>query len=670
MEIQSSGFTQAVTLHRQGRLNEAIPLYQAFLRANRKHIGAANLLGVALMQAGRQEEAADAIAQALRIDPKQASAHYNLGTILQRLNRHDTAADHFRKAIALKPDDAQAHNNLGAALKALGRIQESAVAYSRAAVIDPQFAQAYANLATVQCMLKQYDESIVSAERALALAPDLAEAHVAIGNALVAYGKIPEALQVFDQAIRLQPDRQEAYFCAGNAMMTIDLEDRAIEHFRQVIRIDPQATAARFRLAVCLYVLRSYDDAAEEAKKAFDALKTIHRDIEAEISAGMYLQKINRNTEALAHFEKALAIDPDSHSALEGYVTTAGMFGYSRKAIELYGQLVAREPQKEKRIQHSYNMALIHLGMGDLHQGWKIYESRFAGENPMVAPRLYATPRWKGEDLQGPLLVWGEQGLGDQIIYGSMIEDAAKRAQVVVDVDPRLVPLFARSFPQVRVRPLADEPNEGGLRAQVPAGGLGEFFRGGWQDFPRKPYLIADGERAERLRDAVRDGEKCIVGISWRSANPKFGEHKTAKLEDFSPVLSRPELGFVDLQYGDTAEEIETAGAKSGVRVRHLDEIDNTKDIDGLAALIEACDAVVTVSNTTAHIAGALGKRVWILVPHGRARIWYWFKDRDDSPWYPGARIVRQEPGQSWENLVASIAPEVAAFAKERKAKG
>ncbi len=158
-----------------------------------------------------------------------------------------------------------------------------------------------------------------------------------------------------------------------------------------------------------------------------------------------------------------------------------------------------------------------------------------------------------------------------------------------------------------------------------------------------------------------------MIGISWRSTNPKIGKHKTAKLEDFLPILSQPGLGFINLQYGDTAEEI-GAIAESGFQVRHIEEIDNTNDIDGLAALIEACDAVVTVSNTTAHLAGALGKPVWVLIPHGDVRIWYWFNDRD-CPWYPGARIVRKQPNQSWAEFIASVTPEVLEFAKNLKAK-
>src|SRR5581483_9767827 len=158
-----------------------------------------------------------------------------------------------------------------------------------------------------------------------------------------------------------------------------------------------------------------------------------------------------------------------------------------------------------------------------------------------------------------------------------------------------------------------------------------------------RSYLVADASRSKKLRETYFTAGRIAIGISWRSAAPRLGAHKTAQLNDFVLGLRSSDCDLVDLQYGDTSSEIAEVRAQTGIGVRHIAEIDNMNDIDGLASLIEACDCVVTVSNTTAHIAGALGKPVWILVPHGQGRHWYWFQGRRDSPWYPGARIVRQK---------------------------
>jgi ADP-heptose:LPS heptosyltransferase len=160
----------------------------------------------------------------------------------------------------------------------------------------------------------------------------------------------------------------------------------------------------------------------------------------------------------------------------------------------------------------------------------------------------------------------------------------------------------------------------------------------------------------------VKPDERTVVGLSWVSHNPRSGKTKSARLSDFESILRLPNCRFVDLQYGDTLAERQAVERELGIRVERLEDIDNTNDIDGLAALITACDAVVSVSNTTAHLAGALGAATWTLVPHGHARIWYWFKEGDDSPWYPNVRVRRQGNAQPWRDLVGSCLDEIASF--------
>jgi hypothetical protein len=262
-------------------------------------------------------------------------------------------------------------------------------------------------------------------------------------------------------------------------------------------------------------------------------------------------------------------------------------------------------------------------------------------------------------------LVWGEQGLGDQILHAGMVPEVIERAtSVVLEVEPRLIALFARSFPGVEVAALAPELHDGPLAAHTPLGALGQHLRPSWDAFPRREqgYLVADPDRAASLRERLtRDGHTAI-GLFWRSVAPLIGRSKSAELIDFAPLLRLPDCRFVDLQYGDTLADRRFVTRELGIRVERLDDIDNTNDIDGLAALIAACDTIVTVSNTTAHLAGALGRPTWVLVPSGNARIWYWFKERPQSPWYPHVHLVRQRRAQPWADLIGSATQEISAF--------
>lgn len=647
----------------QGRFAEAIPIYEIILKREPNNIGAANLLGIAFMQSGRMEEAAEAIQKGLRADPNQPDAHYNLAAVLQALGRAEEAIPHLHETIARRPGDPQALNNLGVALKSLGRHEEAANVYRKAVALKPDYAEALVNLATAVFQLRRYDESIRFAERALALNQNLAEAHLVVGNSLRALGKFDEALQYFKHAIALQPNRPECYASAGNALVESGSHEGAIPYFEKALALKPNSVSASLQVANSLYLIGRYKEAAAVAERG---LRNQFVDLHDEIAAGRYMQYLNRHEDSLQHFERAIALEPTSKSALLGYGNTLISLGRIEEAIDYFDRTLSTDKEDNATF---YNKALACLTLGRFKEGWKLYEYRYNPAVKIVTPYTFSAPRWDGRSRPETLLIWGEQGLGDQIIYSSLLPEVIGSAEkIVFMVEKRLMTLIGRSFPELHISTF-DEDFTGRIDAQIAVADLGGLYRGNWDQFPRKPFLAADQARSALLRNRLKKKDEVVVGISWRSMNAKAGAHKSAQLEDLAPLLTQQGIQAIDLQYGDTGDERKNMQESAGISVLHYDDIDNTNDIDGLAALIDACDIVLTVSNTTAHIAGALGKPVWIMVPHGQGRIWYWFRDRKDSPWYPGARIVRQQPGQSWADLVASIAPEILEFARELKSK-
>lgn len=656
--------TSGTALLQQRRFIEAISIFEKVLRREPRNIGAANLLGVAFMQVGKIEEAIQAIKKGLRVDNKQPSAHYNLGVILQTLGRHGEAAEHYRESIKQNPNDAQCYNNLGVVLKELGQLEQAVASYQQAIECNDKYIEAYANLGLLLLRLGRFKEAADVATIALSAAPSMMELHLVLGNALRSLGEPYKALESFDRAIKLQPNSAEPYCCAGDTMMTIHFEDRAIPHFERAVALDPKQARTHFKLATCLYVNQRYEEAQRRAESGFAQTAV---NAEDEVAKAIYLQFANCNREALQHFEQGLKLDPTNSSARAGYGFSLFALGEHEDALRQFDEALRQNPE-EREASIGKSLAALHLGR--FREGWKAYDRRLFGDMEKVLPSDSKISRWSGESLSGKLLVWGEQGLGDQILYSGILSDVEKRVgSIILKVDKRLVDLMKRSFPRAEVYARVKGAEGADAAAHIPFGGLGEFFRLDWTDFHPQKYLIADKARAGELRQKIRRDEKAVVGLSWSSINAKFGEHKTARLADFSSLITAPELAFVNLQYGDTAAEVNAVSREFGAEIQNVAEVDNTQDIDGLAALIEACDAVVTTSNTTAHIAGALGKPVWIMVPHGQGRLWYWFHNRSDSPWYTGARIVHQQPGQSWPDVVASLAPEISEFARNLKAK-
>lgn len=300
--------------------------------------------------------------------------------------------------------------------------------------------------------------------------------------------------------------------------------------------------------------------------------------------------------------------------------------------------------------------------LGDFERGWAKYDSRWR-TNPDGGWISLRQPMWRGGPVAGTLLAWGEQGVGDQVLHLGMLDalDGVAR-RTVVAVDARLVPLVRRSFPGVSVIPREQVPREP-CDAQVPLGNLGAHARKRWEDFPagRRSYLVADESRARALREQLSKDGRPVCGVSWSSAARKLGADKSMALRELAPLLGLEGVRFVDLQYGDTAAERRALKEATGIELAPAPGVDNLADLDGLAALIRACDAVVTVSNTTAHLAGALGTPVHLMLPFSRGRLWYWHEGRDDSPWYPSVRITRQAKAGDWAPVVAQVRQKLAA---------
>jgi ADP-heptose:LPS heptosyltransferase len=253
-------------------------------------------------------------------------------------------------------------------------------------------------------------------------------------------------------------------------------------------------------------------------------------------------------------------------------------------------------------------------------------------------------------------LIWCDQGVGDAILHSTMLADLRPIAGAVrIETDPRLVPLFVRSFPWAEaVASGAEGERDADVDFQVSAGSLGRFLRPTRQSFPpAAPFLRAAPAAVAALRARYREaaGGRPLVGLSWRSSASRF---KNAPLAEWGPILATGGH-FVSLQYGETAADIEAASAVTGIRVAVDPSVDPLLDLDAFAAQVAAMDLVVTTSNTTAHVAGALGIPCWVMVPKGRGALWYWFDDADRSPWYGSVRLFHQEGMFDWAATIRRV---------------
>jgi tetratricopeptide (TPR) repeat protein len=644
----------------QGRPAEAAKLIEQALNIHSESARALANHGRALLQAKRPDEALVSFDRALMLRPEYPEALHERGNVLWQLDEHGAALASFDAALALRSDYPEALLDRGNLLSLLNRYDEALDSYDRALAAEPKFPEALLNRGNALVELGRHDEALASYNRALAFQPNYAEALYCKGYALQGMGRAQDALASYDLALRIRPNFVEALTNRGKVLAQLDQPQQALASVERALAINPDYAEALNNRGNALTALGRPAEALASYAKAL-SFKPEFAD--AYYNQGEALTKLNRHEEALSSYGESLAINPDNADALLNRGNALQFLNRDEEALACFERAIAINPDNAEA---HWNVAATRLAASDFAEGWKKYEWRRKVKQFAKPARTFPQPVWSGERVEGMLLVWGEQGLGDEILYASMIPDAAERAgDVVVQVAPRLVPLFARSFPQVRVIGHDQDLPEEKIQAQISLASLGPILRPSLEAFPRREsgYLVADPERTAALRRRLSPKGEVVVGLSWISTNPLVGHYKTAQLSDLEPLLRLPGTRHIDLQYGDTSAERAELRQKTGLVVERLDDVDNTNDLDALAALIAACDLVVTVSNTTAHMAGALGKPTWVFAPQGHGKFWYWFKDRTDSPWYPQVRIKRQQRGgQAWSEVIASSAEEISAF--------
>jgi hypothetical protein len=311
-------------------------------------------------------------------------------------------------------------------------------------------------------------------------------------------------------------------------------------------------------------------------------------------------------------------------------------------------------------------LAYLHLFLCEFKEGWIFYATRFELEL-RGQKRFDSIPAWTNTELRAKTIVlYAEQGLGDQILYGTILRDAfLTRNNFIVTVDARLISIFKRSFDEFKnVVFLASDSKVDVLEIdyQIAIGDLGQLFRTSLNDFliHGHQYLLADHTKVETFKQKL-EADKINCGISWKSLRDTIGSDKSIAIREWLPILQLEGFNFVDLQYGDTLNERNVLEHKHQIKITNIEALDKFNDIDGLLALIDACDIVITTSNVTAHLAGGLGKPTFLLVPFANAkgRIWYWHEGLKQSLWYPSIQIFTQTKAGDWSVPISEIKEEI-----------
>lgn len=619
-------------------------------------------------QIGRWQLAEQLYHQLLDADPRHAEALYQLGSIAIDKGRYDRAVDLIRRAIRLNPASYLYHANLGHALDRLGRTDEAAAEYHEALRLNPGSPEVMTNLGGVLLTLEQLEEARAHLEKAVGLAPTNVIARANLALALLRQRRLREALAHTRKAVELAPNSLAAVSAHATLLVESKYWREAQPFCERWVSLAPEDARAHQLLANSIGQTGRKREAAPHYWKALQ-LKPDY--IEAANNLGLCLAEAADHEAAMVLFRRVIEINPDFPPVWTNMGESLRNLGQFEEAVRCHDRALALEPDSPQVL---WNRSLCLLALGRLKEGWAGYDCR--GAIACSRRRPFTQPYWNGSDPAGKtILVWMEQGLGDEIAYSSLVPDLLRLgAHCVVECDPRLVKIFARSFGGSEAVPRTDPANPRTANAdidfQAAIGSLFRHFRPTWESFPRgHAYLVPDPLLVSKWRERVAGlGDGLKVGICWRSMLHKEARsHVYSQLNQWGPILTTPGVQFVNLQYDECAEELHEVERLYGSRIAVWDDMDLRYDQEGVAALISALDLVLSAGTSVDQMAGALGAPTWVLVRHPGI----WALGTDHCPWHPGIRAFFSPVSDPWEPAIQRMASELAQVADaHRRNKG
>lgn len=541
---------------------------------------------------GHLDSARTGYLEVIKAQPRHYDALHLLGVLCCQLKDFSAAVPYISGAIKINPNPVF-YYSLGVAHQELGQLEEAEQCYLQALKKRPKYVEALYNMGNLKRSQKNNREAVDYFDQALLLKTDHADAYYNRGNALKELGDYGLAVQSFDSAIALNHTYAQAYLNKGLAFKEMGQFEDALSCYANAIRVNP-----------------GYCDAYS--------------------NMGILQTELHRWPEAIRSFQDALQFNPEHAQTL-------------------------------------WNKSLLLLTHGDFKAGFALYAARWR-EEVLISPILNTKKPWALKSSSSNfdlaegrvcdrLLIWSEQGIGDVVMFGALLDKASSLAnQLLVQIDSRLIPVFKRSFPEIEFFTKEDGVCDDKFDEHMPIGQLAQLYCQSLDSFKsiRPGYLRSDPARKALLKAKLPLNGKPSVGISWRSMNDKKGRDRSMSVTDLVGSLcfdgqdgfDLSRFNFIDLQYASTPTELKAVEQTTGIEILKFADIDNHGDIDGLIALMDACDLIISIDNSTVHLSGALGKPTFVLLPFSAD--WRWGLSSSSSYWYPRVRLYRQPQAGAW----------------------
>ena len=618
------------------------------------------------LQSGHPQESEKLCLEILRGASKLTDVQHILALAYRAQGKLSDAERSIRRALSRSKDNPSILNSYALILLDQNRPKKAIKALRKALTINSAMSAAHANLGHAQRMLNAPREAETSYRNALRITPGHEDTLIQLALLLRANHRLEEINFLPPLKAGSAPENPGLAMVYG----LMELDQNAPEHAEILFRKALEKQPFSIELLVNLGLSLAKQEKVAEAKAAYEsALKLDPTAAEAHINLADLL-KYSDPSQARTHLTEALKLTPGDKSAHDMLGFAWFMERNFDAAVKEFDHAIDIDPLYERAISHKAGALFL---KGALPAAWHEYNRCRYGPNGIAfSPVGNSLPLWNADErMAEPVLVWTDQGLGDEVLQLGFVKDLYETERpLVIATSERLVEITRRTFP--RAHCISKEAVSGGApfdnqpSTQCPATLIAPIYRKSLDSFPkRESYLVANEANSKSMRSDYLCGrtDNLLVGISWRSSNQVFGKQKSIPVTDLIPILSVPGFIFIDLQYGET--DIEKKGLPLDIQGKIIRDtnVNPLKNMTTFADQVRALDLVITTSNTTAHVAGALGRPTWTLVPRlGPGWLWYWFDQTEQCPWYPKMNLFRQENNGSWQSPISDVTQRLISF--------
>ncbi len=530
---------------------------------------------------------------------------YSQSVELFNQRKLDKSLKNFKKLSNIYPKNENIMNYLALNYIFLSQFNNATLVLKELITLNNQNVGYYLNLSYCYENMNDFEQAINNYKFAIQNIPNEAQLHINLASIYKYQRKFDEAENVLKKSLYL--NSYKLFSTLAGIYADQNKFDQVMEFSKKALDLNQSDFIALNNIAKVYMEEKNFEEASKYLGKA---LHIEQNNFLIHLNLGTLYKNLNQLDKAKDHYNKSISINPKAYDAY------------------LY-------------------KSLIELSENNFLDGWKNYEFRWFKQ----AERISITkPKWDGKKLNQKIIIWGEQGLGEQILFTSILPELEQSFErIILVIDEKLKLIYQESFPNIKIFIPEDEWSKEEFDCHLPIGSLGKFFRNDVQSFPNRNNFLKT--------NAINDrGTNLKCGLSWKSVNSVEGDLKSIELENLLPILKNKNLDFYNIQYTNEKENIDQFNKQYNLKIQNIQGLDTFNDLHGLSKYLKSFDFIITISNTTAHLAGSLGVPTLLMLPKNIGKLWYWNNSIDSkSMWYPSVRIFKQNVENDWNTVILEI---------------